>query len=211
MLKKGYGRAAVLDEGHEAHEGPCIESIDVPKVDLSTFKVQNKDASERIRRVIDEAQRVQRVKEKTEEQIDKVFQPDELPPGVVQLVKVYVAEKRKISVGDKMAGRHGNKGIIARIVPEEEMPFLPDGTPVEIVLNPLGVPSRMNVGQILETHLGWAGTRARLRSQDARLPGRHGERGGFAAEAGRAEVGQDAGARFLNAASPTDARGHPSR
>ncbi len=97
------------------------------------------------------------MKEKTEEQIDKVFQPDELPPGVVQLVKVYVAEKRKVSVGDKMAGRHGNKGIIARIAPEEDMPFLPDGTPVEIVLNPLGVPSRMNVGQVLETHLGWAG------------------------------------------------------
>src|SRR5690606_18826639 len=76
-------------------------------------------------------------------------------PGVVQLVKVYIAEKRKISVGDKMAGRHGNKGIIARIVPEEDMPFLPDGTPVQIVLNPLGVPSRMNVGQVLETHLGW--------------------------------------------------------
>jgi DNA-directed RNA polymerase subunit beta len=75
---------------------------------------------------------------------------------VVQLVKVYVAEKRKISVGDKMAGRHGNKGIIARIVPEEDLPFLPDGTPVDIVLNPLGVPSRMNVGQILETTLGWA-------------------------------------------------------
>jgi len=95
------------------------------------------------------------VREKTEEQIDKVFQPDELSPGVVQLVKVYVAEKRKISVGDKMAGRHGNKGIIARIVPEEDMPFLPNGMPVEIVLNPLGVPSRMNVGQVLETHLGW--------------------------------------------------------
>src|SRR5207244_2770789 len=73
-------------------------------------------------------------------------------------VKEYVAEKRKISVGDKMAGRHGNKGIIARIVPEEDMPFLPDGSPVDIVLNPLGVPSRMNVGQILETHLGWAAT-----------------------------------------------------
>src|SRR5690606_8591245 len=81
---------------------------------------------------------------------------DELSPGVVQLVKVYVAEKRKVSVGDKMAGRHGNKGIVARIVPEEDLPFLPDGTPVDIVLNPLGVPSRMNVGQILETTLGWA-------------------------------------------------------
>jgi len=89
----------------------------------------------------------------------KVFsreQGDELPPGVNQLVRVYVAQKRKISVGDKMAGRHGNKGVIARILPEEDMPFLPDGTPVEIVLNPLGVPSRMNIGQILETHLGWA-------------------------------------------------------
>ena len=75
---------------------------------------------------------------------------------MIQLVKVYLAEKRKISVGDKMAGRHGNKGIVARIVPEEDMPFLPDGRPVDIVLNPLGVPSRMNVGQILETHLGWA-------------------------------------------------------
>jgi DNA-directed RNA polymerase subunit beta len=75
---------------------------------------------------------------------------------VIQLVKVYLAEKRKVSVGDKMAGRHGNKGIVARVVPEEDMPFLPDGRPVDIVLNPLGVPSRMNVGQILETHLGWA-------------------------------------------------------
>jgi DNA-directed RNA polymerase subunit beta len=81
---------------------------------------------------------------------------DELSPGVNQLVRVYVAQKRKISEGDKMAGRHGNKGVIARILPEEDMPFLPDGTPIEIVLNPLGVPSRMNIGQVLETHLGWA-------------------------------------------------------
>ena len=81
---------------------------------------------------------------------------DELPPGVNQLVRAYIAQKRKISEGDKMAGRHGNKGVIARILPEEDMPFLPDGTPIEIVLNPLGVPSRMNIGQVLETHLGWA-------------------------------------------------------
>jgi len=81
---------------------------------------------------------------------------DELPPGVNQLVRVYIAQKRKISEGDKMAGRHGNKGVIARILPEEDMPFLPDGTPIEIVLNPLGVPSRMNIGQVLEAHLGWA-------------------------------------------------------
>jgi DNA-directed RNA polymerase subunit beta len=92
----------------------------------------------------------------TEERKEKLRKGDELPPGVIKLVKCYIAMKRKLSVGDKMAGRHGNKGVIARIVPEEDMPYLPDGTPVEIVLNPLGVPSRMNVGQILETHLGWA-------------------------------------------------------
>jgi len=156
MLKKGTVEP-IMDEGTKFTK-ETIDGINFKRVDLTTFKIQNKEASERLRRVVDESgRRIQRVKERTEEQIDKVFQPDELPPGVVQLVKVYVAEKRKISVGDKMAGRHGNKGIIARIVPEEEMPFLPDGTPVEIVLNPLGVPSRMNVGQILETHLGWAG------------------------------------------------------
>jgi DNA-directed RNA polymerase subunit beta len=93
----------------------------------------------------------------TEERKEKLKKGDELPPGVIKLVKVYIAMKRKLSIGDKMAGRHGNKGVIARIVPDEDMPYLPDGTPVEIVLNPLGVPSRMNVGQILETHLGWAG------------------------------------------------------
>jgi DNA-directed RNA polymerase subunit beta len=92
-----------------------------------------------------------------EEKIAKLRQGDELAPGVIKMVKVFIAMKRKLSVGDKMAGRHGNKGVIARILPEEDMPYLPDGTPVDIVLNPLGVPSRMNVGQILETHLGWIG------------------------------------------------------
>lgn len=90
-------------------------------------------------------------------EIHKITIGDELPPGIVQLAKVYIAQKRKLKVGDKMAGRHGNKGVIAKIVPEEDMPFLPDGTPVDIVLNPLGVPSRMNLGQIFETTLGWAG------------------------------------------------------
>jgi len=99
---------------------------------------------------------VEVIKNLFEERKEKIRRGDELPPGVIKLVKVYVAMKRKLSVGDKMAGRHGNKGVIARILPEEDMPYLPDGTPVEIVLNPLGVPSRMNVGQILETHLGWA-------------------------------------------------------
>jgi DNA-directed RNA polymerase subunit beta len=93
------------------------------------------------------------------EKIEKLRKGDELPPGVIKMVKVYVAIKRKLQVGDKMAGRHGNKGVISRILPEEDMPFLEDGTPVQMVLNPLGVPSRMNVGQILETHLGWAAYR----------------------------------------------------
>ena len=134
-----------------------LGQMSLKEVDLTKLKVQNQQANKELRRVIDEARRrIERVRERTEEQIDKVFQPDELPPGVVQLVKVCIAEKRKISVGDKMAGRHGNKGIIARIAPAEDMPYLPDGKPVDIVLNPLGVPSRMNVGQVLETHLGWA-------------------------------------------------------
>ena len=91
-----------------------------------------------------------------EERVGRLRRGDDLPPGVIKMVKVYVAVKRKLSVGDKVAGRHGNKGVVSRILPEEDMPYMPDGTPVEIVLNPLGVPSRMNVGQILETHLGWA-------------------------------------------------------
>ena len=166
MLKKGTVEP-VLDEGTKITKDVLAE-VKLSKVDLATLKVLNKDTNERIRLVVDEAQRrIERVREKTEDSIDKVFQPDELPPGVVQLVKVYIAEKRKISVGDKMAGRHGNKGIIARIAPEEDMPFLPDGTPVEIVLNPLGVPSRMNVGQILETHLGWA---VRILGLEAKTP-----------------------------------------
>ena len=145
-----------------------LADVDLSQVDLKTLRVANRAANERIRAAIDVAARERaKVEEKAEDQIDKILQPDELPPGVIQLVKVYIAEKRKISVGDKMAGRHGNKGIVARIVPEEDMPFLPDGSPVDIVLNPLGVPSRMNVGQILETHLGWC---ARILGFEAKTP-----------------------------------------
>ena len=100
--------------------------------------------------------RVQAVLKEKARKVEHMKRGDELPNGVLEMVKVYVATKRTLSVGDKMAGRHGNKGVIARIVPEEDMPFLEDGTPVSVMLNPLGVPSRMNVGQILETHLGWA-------------------------------------------------------
>ena len=97
-----------------------------------------------------------KLEDKLDKEIDKVVRGDELKPGVLQYVKVYVAKKRKLSVGDKMAGRHGNKGVVSKIVPAEDLPFLPDGTPVDMILNPLGVPSRMNFGQILETHMGWA-------------------------------------------------------
>ncbi len=127
--------------------------------DLKRMRLSTKDArlGEQIDEIEEMTSRQIAVLEKiTEEKIAKLRKGDELPPGVIKLVKVYIAMKRKLSVGDKMAGRHGNKGVIARIVPEEDMPYLPDGTPVEIVLNPLGVPSRMNVGQVLETHLGWA-------------------------------------------------------
>ncbi|HRP08762.1 MAG TPA: DNA-directed RNA polymerase subunit beta, partial [Gemmatimonadales bacterium] len=145
-----------------------LKAIDLSEVDLKTLRVSNAGANDRIRSTLDTAASERaRVEEKAEDQIDKILQPDELPPGVIQLVKVYIAEKRKVSVGDKMAGRHGNKGIVARVVPEEDMPFLPDGTPVDIVLNPLFDLSRMNVGQILETHLGWA---ARILGFKAKTP-----------------------------------------
>jgi DNA-directed RNA polymerase subunit beta len=166
-LLQGQDVALMLKAGTvEEHVAPgtkltaaTLRDLDLTQVDLKTLRVTNKAANERIRATIDAASRERaRVEEKAEDQIDKILQPDELPPGVIQLVKVYLGEKRKVSVGDKMAGRHGNKGIVARIVPEEDMPFLPDGRPVDIVLNPLGVPSRMNVGQILETHLGWCAT-----------------------------------------------------
>ncbi len=127
--------------------------------DIKRMKLKDKDP--RVNELVDEieemtSRQIAVLEKITEEKIAKLRKGDELPPGVIKQVKVYIAMKRKLSVGDKMAGRHGNKGVIARIVPEEDMPYLPDGTPVEIVLNPLGVPSRMNVGQILETHLGWA-------------------------------------------------------
>jgi len=116
---------------------------------------------------------------------------DELPPGVIKLVKVYIAMKRKVSVGDKVAGRHGNKGVVARILREEDMPYLPDGTPVEVVLNPLGVPSRMNVGQILETHLGWAAQALGLHVSSPVFDGaREGEIKELLKKAGLPESGQ---------------------
>jgi DNA-directed RNA polymerase subunit beta len=124
-------------------------------------RIRYADKDPRVNEQIDEieemtSRQIDVLRKITNEKISKMQKGDELSPGVIKMVKVYIAMKRRLSVGDKMAGRHGNKGVVARILPEEDMPYLPDGTPVEIVLNPLGVPSRMNVGQILETHLGWA-------------------------------------------------------
>jgi DNA-directed RNA polymerase beta subunit len=124
---------------------------------LAKVKIKNADVQATIDSVNSETnQYVRYLESKYDEKVDRVRKGDELPPGVNKLVKTYIAMKRKVQVGDKMAGRHGNKGVVATVMPEEDMPYLPDGTPVDVVLNPLGVPSRMNVGQILETHLGWA-------------------------------------------------------
>jgi DNA-directed RNA polymerase subunit beta len=124
---------------------------------LETLDLRSPDALAKAREIVKQyAPRIETLKDEKERRINSLKRGDELPSGVLQMVKVYIATKRVISVGDKMAGRHGNKGVIAKILPEEDMPFLDDGTGVEILLNPLGVPSRMNVGQILETHLGWA-------------------------------------------------------
>ena len=145
---KGLKKGAEIDEAGladvETHEWWKIAvQDDRVQADLEAVKVQYDDA-------------VKRINAKFEDRVEKVERGDDLAPGVLKMVKVFVAVKRKLQPGDKMAGRHGNKGVISRIVPAEDMPFLEDGTPVDIVLNPLGVPSRMNVGQIFETHLGWA-------------------------------------------------------
>jgi DNA-directed RNA polymerase subunit beta len=126
--------------------------------DFGKFKVEaDSERDENIKDIEKKAKRqIEALRSIFKEKVDGLKKGDELAPGVIQAIKVFIAMKRKMSVGDKVSGRHGNKGIIAKIVPEEDMPRLPDGTPVEIVLNPLGVPSRMNVGQILETHAGWA-------------------------------------------------------
>jgi DNA-directed RNA polymerase subunit beta len=143
-------------------KGAILDRDTIERISTKNLKrIRYADKDPRVNEQIDEieemtSRQIEVLRKITNEKVAKLQKGDELPPGVIKLVKVYVAMKRKLSVGDKMAGRHGNKGVIARILPEEDMPYLPDGTPVEIVLNPLGVPSRMNVGQILETHLGWA-------------------------------------------------------
>ncbi|MPZ74955.1 MAG: DNA-directed RNA polymerase subunit beta [Deltaproteobacteria bacterium] len=147
-------RKMLLTKGKEITE----EDLDqLPMSYWSEIRVDSESVEAELDRIVEStAGQVKLIKELFEDKIEKLRAGDELPPGVIKMVKVFVAIKRKLQVGDKMAGRHGNKGVISRILPEEDMPYLEDGTPVDVVLNPLGVPSRMNVGQILEAHLGWA-------------------------------------------------------
>ena len=129
----------------------------IPTSKWSEIGVGSEDLEEEVQELIEGMEeQLELVRMVYDQKVSKLQKGDELPPGVIKIVKVYIAIKRKLSMGDKMAGRHGNKGVISKIMPQEDMPYLPDGTPVDIVLNPLGVPSRMNVGQILEIHLGWA-------------------------------------------------------
>ena len=164
------GREKLLREGHRCSPPRSLAGLSVRGDGrASRWPATTRGCEDDLRDLEERTERqVEVIRQLFEEKKEKIRRGDELPPGVIKLVKVYVAMKRKLSVGDKMAGRHGNKGVIARILPEEDMPYLPDGTPVEIVLNPLGVPSRMNVGQILETHLGWAAQGARPLLRDAR-------------------------------------------
>jgi len=153
------GETAVSGPGDaEAGSRLSLESLAGHSVrELTRFVVENEAAMadlEALKMQFDESEK--QLQDRFDNKVDKLQAGDEMPPGVMKMVKVYVAVKRKLQPGDKMAGRHGNKGVISKIVPIEDMPHLDDGTPVDIVLNPLGVPSRMNVGQILETHLGWA-------------------------------------------------------
>lgn len=134
------------------------------KIGIEEMEIRGKKQEEETERILHALfVKVENLENMKEKKINELTRGAELPAGVLELVKVYVAIKRNLSVGDKIAGRHGNKGVIAKILPEEDMPFLEDGTPVDIILNPLGVPSRMNVGQILETHLGWAAQKLGIR------------------------------------------------
>ena len=146
-----------LSVGDHASDADYQKARKASNLAFSDLNVTNAEAKEHIQRIEEMAQgRITAYTEEKEQALQQLEMGDELKPGVIKRVKVYVASKRPISIGDKMAGRYGNKGVVAKILPAEDMPYLPDGTPVELVLNPLGVPSRMNVGQILEIHLGWA-------------------------------------------------------
>jgi len=160
-------RKVLLAKGHDLQAADFDELAPAQWADI---KVDDERIEDQVRRTVEAMQeQLSLIRMRFQERIDRVKAGDELPPGVIKMVKVFVAIKRKLQVGDKMAGRHGNKGVLSRILPEEDMPYLEDGTPVDIVLNPLGVPSRMNVGQILETHLGWAAYALGSRLRDYEL------------------------------------------
>jgi DNA-directed RNA polymerase subunit beta len=149
------GIKGILCNKKETISGKVLKTL--PDSSLRKINLLGAGKTEELKSIYDETSRqIKLLENQFDKKVDQLKKGDELPPGVLKIVKVYVAMKRKIQVGDKMAGRHGNKGVISIVVPEEDMPYMPDGTPVDIILNPLGVPSRMNVGQILETHLGWA-------------------------------------------------------
>jgi DNA-directed RNA polymerase subunit beta len=153
-VKNPRGKEVLCKKGKKLTEDILIEIKDEQ---FKKIQITDREVREMMNIVENETEQYIRYLEgRYDERVDRLRKGDELSPGVNKLVKVYIAMKRKIQIGDKMAGRHGNKGVIAMILPEEDMPYLPDGTPVDIVLNPLGVPSRMNVGQVLEMHFGWA-------------------------------------------------------
>ena len=155
-VRKLSNGAIVFRAGFKFKED-SFDRIDFDDLVAEDGFTQDQKVNKRVEQLLSKYKQLVLEKEaQLEIELEKISRGAELPPGVVQLVKVNVATKRKMSVGDKIAGRHGNKGVVARVVPIEDMPYLPDGTPVDLILNPLGVPSRMNVGQILETHLGWA-------------------------------------------------------
>jgi DNA-directed RNA polymerase subunit beta len=148
------GKTRLVKKG-EAISEAALSKISVS--DMVYLEVKDAEAAAQVGDIIQRyEQQCDKVRKRFEQQVSRYERGDELPPGIIKMVKIYVAVKRRLSVGDKMAGRHGNKGVVSCLLPEEDMPYFEDGTPVDIVLNPLGVPSRMNVGQILETHLGWA-------------------------------------------------------
>ena len=195
-----------LKKGDEVTEQMLVDLDRADWWKLAVVDDRAQTALEAIKAQYDDA--IKRINAKYEDRVEKLQRGDELAPGVLKMVKVFVAVKRKLQPGDKMAGRHGNKGVISRILPNEDMPFLEDGTPVDIVLNPLGVPSRMNVGQILETHLGWASrglgkqvTQALEEWRDANPD----ETGGQMPEAVRAQLEHVYGAEYLDDIKSRDA------
>ncbi len=190
----------VLRSGTQIKADTFSTMSDVEKLDPSRDWVEDKKKNSLVSRIYENYfQFITNIEEYYKHEKTKILIGDELPSGIVQMAKVYVAKKRKLAVGDKMAGRHGNKGVVAKIVPQEDMPFMPDGTPIDIVLNPLGVPSRMNLGQLFETALGWAGKRLGKKYSSPIFDGATWEE--VSAELVKAGIGGKAKARLIDGRS----------